>query len=87
MRDSAHLESLGVQVKGEVTFSRQGIADHAKNLASRVKGNLENSLVGLGVDVIQGRGALTGKPHEVKDQQTGKIYRAKVCHAILLRDR
>ena len=78
MQNSGHLESLGIEVDGEVKFSREGIANHAKNLASRVKGNLENSLVGLGCDVIEGRGVLTGEPHEVKDDKTGKIYKCKV---------
>ena len=78
MKDRAHLSSLGIEVEGEVTYSREGIAAHAKNLANKVKGNLENSLVGLGCDVIEGRGVLTGQPHEVKDEATGKIYRAKV---------
>lgn len=79
MRDASHLKSLGIEVDGEVTYSREGIADHAKNLASKVKGNLENSLVGLGCNVIEGRGALTGNPHEVKDEATGKVYKVKVC--------
>ncbi len=79
MRDASHLKSLGIEVEGEVTYSREGIANHAKNLANRVKGNLENSLLGLGCNVIEGRGVLTGKPHEVKDEATGKIYRVKVC--------
>jgi dihydrolipoamide dehydrogenase len=78
MKNAEHLESLGIQV-GEVTYSREGIAAHAKNLANRVKGNLEASLVGLGVNVVEGRGALTGKPHEILDQKTGKVYTAKVC--------
>ena len=78
MRNDQHLKDLGIEVKGEVEFSREGIANHAKNLANRVKGNLEASLVGLGVDVIEGRGVLTGKPHEVKDEKTGKVYKAKV---------
>jgi len=77
MKDAPHLESLGIEVEGEVTYSRQGIADHAKNLANRVKGNLENSLVGLGCDVIEGRGILTGNPHEIKDSVSGKVYTAK----------
>jgi len=77
MRDSAHLESMGITVEGEVTYDREGIAAHAKNLANRVKGNLENSLVSLGCDVIEGRGALTGTPHEIKDEGTGKVYTAK----------
>jgi dihydrolipoamide dehydrogenase len=77
MRNAKHLEELGIEVEGEVKYSREGIAAHAKNLANRVKGNLEASLVGLGVDVIEGRGVLTGKPNEVKDELTGKIYTAK----------
>lgn len=53
MQDTSHLSALGVEVDAEnVSFSREGIAAHAKNLANRVKGNLEASLVGLGVDVI-----------------------------------
>lgn len=75
MQNEEHLKSLGIEV-GEVSFSREGIAAHAKNLANRVKGNLEASLVGLGVDVIEGRGVLTGKPHEIKDEKTGKVYTA-----------
>jgi len=78
MRNSQHLGELGIEVDGEVKFSREGIAAHAKNLANRVKGNLEASLVGLGVDVIEGRGVMTGKPNEVKDELTGKVYTAKV---------
>jgi dihydrolipoamide dehydrogenase len=79
MRDTAHLESLGIQVdESAVQYSREGIANHAKNLANRVKGNLENSLTALGCDVIEGRGALTGNPQEVMDQATGKVYKCKV---------
>lgn len=79
MRDAQHLKDLGIEVEGEVKYDREGIAAHAKNLANRVKGNLEASLVGLGVDVIEGRGILTGNPHEIKDSVTGKVYTAKVC--------
>lgn len=78
MQNEEHLASMGIDVP-EVNFNREGIAAHAKNLANRVKGNLEASLVGLGVDVIEGRGVLTEKPHEIKDDATGKIYTAKVC--------
>ena len=81
MRDTSHLADLGIEIADDaVTYSREGIAAHAKNLANRVKGNLEASLTGLGVDVIGGRGILTGKPHEVKDSLTGKVYTAKVCN-------
>eukprot|EP00535_Pseudo-nitzschia_heimii_P002752 CAMPEP_0197183000 /NCGR_PEP_ID=MMETSP1423-20130617/7231_1 /TAXON_ID=476441 /ORGANISM="Pseudo-nitzschia heimii, Strain UNC1101" /LENGTH=533 /DNA_ID=CAMNT_0042633521 /DNA_START=53 /DNA_END=1654 /DNA_ORIENTATION=+ len=78
MQDTQHLESLGIQVDAnDVTYSREGIAAHAKNLANRVKGNLENSLVALGCDVVEGRGMLTSNPQEVKDQLTGKVYKCK----------
>ena len=74
MQDTAHLSDLGIEMDSSaVKYSREGIAAHAKNLANRVKGNLEASLVGLGVDVIEGRGVLTGNPHEVKDETTGKV--------------
>jgi dihydrolipoamide dehydrogenase len=79
MKDTAHLESLGIQVDADnVNYSREGIAAHAKNLANRVKGNLENSLVALGCDVVEGRGMLTANPQEVKDEATGKVYKCKV---------
>jgi dihydrolipoamide dehydrogenase len=78
MQNSKHLSELGIAVEGKVTFEREGIASHAKSLAQKVKGNLEASLVGLGVQVIEGRGILTGKPHEIQDSATGKVYTAKV---------
>jgi len=78
MQDAAHLADLGITVgEGGVTFEREGIAAHAKNLANKVKGNLEASLVGLGVTVIEGRGVLTNTAHEIKDGATGKVYTAK----------
>ena len=79
MKDTAHLESLGIQVDAaSVNYSREGIAAHAKNLANRVKGNLENSLIALGCEVVEGRGMLTANPQEVKDEATGKVYKCKV---------
>ena len=78
MQAESHLSEFGIKVDGEVTYDRQGVADHAKQLANRVKGNLEGSLVALGVDIVDGRGVLTGKPHEVKDESSGKVYTAKV---------
>lgn len=83
MKNAEHLGALGITV-GEVEYDREGIAAHARNLASKVKSNLEGSLIGLGVNVIEGRGALTGNPHEVLDQATGKVYTAKVCQLFAL---
>jgi dihydrolipoamide dehydrogenase len=82
MQNALHLKDMGIVVQGHVTYDRQGIADHAKNLANRVKGSLEASLLGLGVSVVQGRGVLTGQPHEIKDSVTGQVYTAKVRYVI-----
>jgi dihydrolipoamide dehydrogenase len=75
MRDKEHLASLGITTSG-VSFDRQGIADHAKNLANRVKGNLEMSLKGLGVDIVEAKGELLA-PHKVRLQGLGKELTAK----------
>lgn len=64
MKNEHHLKSLGITV-GDVTFDRGGVAAHAAQLANRVKGNLEASLKGLGVDIIEGRGSITDKPHVI----------------------
>jgi dihydrolipoamide dehydrogenase len=43
---------------GSVSFERQGIADHATNLAKTIQGNLKRSLDAIGVDILIGaRGA------------------------------
>jgi hypothetical protein len=60
MQNAAHLASLGIQL-GSVSFERQPIADHAKNLASTIKGNLQRSLESIGVDILKGAGKLTGE--------------------------
>lgn len=49
LRDEHHQKTLGIQLAGAATFDRQAIADHAINLASTVKGNLQRSLESLGV--------------------------------------
>jgi dihydrolipoamide dehydrogenase len=92
MRASAHLSEFGIKVEGTVEYDREGVAKHAKQLANRVKGNLEGSLVALGVDIVEGRGALVGSAtvaggevHEVKDQSSGKVLTAKVSYCCLFR--
>jgi dihydrolipoamide dehydrogenase len=86
MRDVAHLQSMGINVDEDaIQYDREGIANHAKNLANRVKGNLENSLVALGCEVIEGRGILTENPQEVKDELTGKVYKCKVSAMNILK--
>ena len=60
LRNAHHLRALGIQVDN-VSFDRQAIADHAKNLVSKIQGDMTNSLQRLGVDIIQGWGRLAGE--------------------------
>jgi len=55
MQNDMHLKAMGIQV-GSVSFDRQGVADHANQLAASIQGNLKNSLVALGVDIHTGMG-------------------------------
>lgn len=64
-----------LQVSG-VEFDRAGVAAHAKNLASKVKGGLEGSLKTLGVEVIDATGELAGA-NTIKAVETGKTFTAK----------
>lgn len=75
MKDAHHLKALGITVEGDVQYDRASVAAHATNLANRVKGNLENSLKALGVDVIEAKGMLKA-PHTVQGDD-GKTYTAK----------
>ena len=59
MGDVAHLQTLGIAIEG-VRFDRGGIADHAHNLVSKIRGDLTNSLTRLKVETIRGWGRLAG---------------------------
>jgi dihydrolipoamide dehydrogenase len=59
LRDAHHLHALGIQIGG-VQFERAPIADHAKNLASKIQEDLTKSLQRLGVDTIRGWGKMAG---------------------------
>jgi dihydrolipoamide dehydrogenase len=59
LRDAHHLMNLGIQLAG-VSFERQAIADHARNLVDKIRGDLTNSLKRLGVTTIHGHGKLAG---------------------------
>ncbi|MEL6327932.1 MAG: FAD-dependent oxidoreductase, partial [Cyanobacteria bacterium J06626_23] len=59
LRDAHHLQSMGIQVGG-VGFERGAIADHAKNLVSKIQADLTNSLIRLKVETIRGWGKLVG---------------------------
>ncbi|XP_021730249.1 dihydrolipoyl dehydrogenase 2, chloroplastic-like [Chenopodium quinoa] len=64
LQNEQHLKSFGIQV-GAANYDRQGVADHATNLASKIRGNLTNSLKALGVDILTGFGTILG-PQKVK---------------------
>jgi dihydrolipoamide dehydrogenase len=70
LRNAHHLQSMGIQVGG-VSFDRAAIADHAKNLVSKIQGDMSNSLKRLGVDVIQGWGRLAGEQKVVVTTESG----------------
>ena len=77
MKNEHHLKSLGISV-GDVSFDREGVANHAQQLANKVKGNLEMSLKGLGVEIIESKGLLTDQPHTIAlDSLNGKTITAK----------
>ena len=63
LRNTHHLESLGIQVGG-VNFDRGAIANHANTLVSKIRGDLTNSLKRLKVDIIPGWGRVA-EPQKV----------------------
>ncbi|XP_057785585.1 dihydrolipoyl dehydrogenase 2, chloroplastic-like [Salvia miltiorrhiza] len=69
LQDEHHLKALGLQVAA-AGYDRQAVADHANNLASRIRGNLTNSLTALGVDILTGFGTIVG-PQKVKYGKIG----------------
>ncbi|KAI3730099.1 hypothetical protein L6452_18775 [Arctium lappa] len=64
LQDEHHMKALGLQVSG-AGYNRQAVADHASNLASKIRNNLTNSLTALGVDILTGFGSILG-PQKVK---------------------
>ncbi|XP_038989326.1 dihydrolipoyl dehydrogenase 2, chloroplastic-like isoform X2 [Phoenix dactylifera] len=57
LQNEHHLNALGLQVSSP-GYDRQGVADHANNLASKIRNNLTNSLKALGVDILTGVGTI-----------------------------
>ena len=53
MKNADHLKHLGIAVDN-VSFDRQGIADHAEDLVQIIRGNLTRSMEGVGVDILTG---------------------------------
>ncbi|KAI8464625.1 MAG: dihydrolipoamide dehydrogenase plastid precursor [Monoraphidium minutum] len=71
MKNEMHLKAMGIQV-GAVSFERQGIADHATNLAKTIQGNLKRSLEALGVDILTGAAKFVDG-HTVKYMLPGRV--------------
>ncbi|XP_057730431.1 dihydrolipoyl dehydrogenase 2, chloroplastic [Arachis stenosperma] len=75
LQNDHHLKSLGLQVSA-AGYDRQGVADHAINLASKIRNNLTNSMKALGVDILTGFGKILG-PQKVQIGSSDKIVTAK----------
>ncbi|KAL2341699.1 hypothetical protein Fmac_009639 [Flemingia macrophylla] len=75
LRNDHHLKSLGLQVSA-AGYDRQAVADHANNLASKIRGNLTNSMKALGVDILTGFGTILG-PQKVKVGSSNNVVTAK----------
>ncbi|EYU44013.1 hypothetical protein MIMGU_mgv1a006170mg [Erythranthe guttata] len=69
LQDEHHMKALGLQVAA-AGYDRQAVADHANNLASKIRGNLTNSLKAIGVDILTGFGTIVG-PQKVKYGKVG----------------
>ncbi|XP_042476550.1 dihydrolipoyl dehydrogenase 2, chloroplastic-like [Macadamia integrifolia] len=69
LQNENHLKALGLQVSA-AGYDRQGVADHANNLASKIRSNLTNSMKALGVDILTGVGTILG-PQKVKYGKVG----------------
>ncbi|MCH85628.1 dihydrolipoyl dehydrogenase, partial [Trifolium medium] len=75
LRNDHHLKSLGIQVSN-AGYDRQAVADHANNLASKIRGNLTNSMKAIGVDILTGFGTILG-PQKVKVGSSHNVVTAK----------
>ncbi|KAG5240289.1 dihydrolipoyl dehydrogenase [Salix suchowensis] len=79
LQSEHHMKALGLQVAA-AGYDRQGVADHANNLAMKIRSNLTNSMKALGVDILTGFGSILG-PQTVRygklDDSPGNIVTAK----------
>ncbi|KAF6004879.1 Dihydrolipoyl dehydrogenase 2, chloroplastic [Cyanidiococcus yangmingshanensis] len=71
LKSVERLQAMGIAVQGQVAYDRQAVSNHANSLASRVRGNLVQSLRGLGVDVLDARGVLL-EPQKVELRKPGE---------------
>ncbi len=64
LRNEHHLKAMGIQLQ-QVSFDREGIADHASKLVAKLRGDLTNSLTRVKVDTLKGWGKVAG-PQKVE---------------------
>jgi dihydrolipoamide dehydrogenase len=77
LRDTSHLQSMGINVGG-VQFNRSAIAAHANDLVSKIQGDLTNSLKRLKVETIRGWGKVVAPQKVSVTTDSGeKIITAK----------
>ncbi|KAF6143330.1 hypothetical protein GIB67_001274 [Kingdonia uniflora] len=69
LKNEHHLKALGLQVSG-AQYDRQKVADHANDLATKIRNNLTNSMKAIGVDILTGIGTILG-PQKVKYGKVG----------------
>lgn len=78
LKDAHHMSALGIQVQA-ASYEREAVAAHAENLATKIRGNLTNSMKALGVDILTGVGSIVA-PQTVKYGKIGfsdKTIRAR----------
>jgi dihydrolipoamide dehydrogenase len=78
LKDAHHMNALGIQVQA-ASYEREAVAAHAENLATKIRGNLTNSMKALGVDILTGVGSIVA-PQTVKYGKIGfsdKTIRAR----------
>ena len=78
LKDAHHMNALGIQVQA-ASYEREAVAAHAENLATKIRGNLTNSMKALGVDILTGVGSIIA-PQTVKYGKIGladKTIRAR----------
>ncbi|KAI3815476.1 hypothetical protein L1987_15145 [Smallanthus sonchifolius] len=69
LQSEHHMKSFGLQVAA-AGYDRQAVADHAENLATKIRNSLINSLKSLGVDILTGVGTVVG-PQKVNYRKAG----------------
>lgn len=82
LQSEHHLKALGLQVSA-AGYDRQAVADHANNLASKIRGNLTNSLKALGVDILTGFGSILG-PQKVRYGKLGSSDNVVTARDIII---